>query len=266
MEAQINYRKENRKHMKKIKEWILLIFLFIVFTITPGIIYRSILYMKEISGWVDNKEWIGFWGSIIGAVIGACVTLIGLIKTINHEKYLSNKNLELQVLPFFTFNISKVSTKCNNALFCTIYDDKDSINKILPENPDGVLIIKNLGLKLALDIDIEQKKINSHVTFDILPENSTYELLLFFERRNGTNERYTEHLIFRYKSLLGNYYMQNVKINYSYNITRATSDITVEYDKPEPINEYKKNTTYGGAPLSIRKFEVVVPTDNMIKS
>ena len=34
-----------------------------------------------------NSTWIGFWGNLIGTIIGACVTMIGLIMTFKENQH-----------------------------------------------------------------------------------------------------------------------------------------------------------------------------------
>lgn len=109
---------------------------------------------------IDNSDWVGFFGDYIGAIIGAVVSLIGIIITIRYTNEQNKRDRELQVRPYCSIRY--------------VHDSKMvGTNKILGTLPigceprsnngpryDSIIYVKNVGLGPALEFSFEIDEID----------------------------------------------------------------------------------------------------------
>ena len=109
---------------------------------------------------IENSDWVGFFGGYIGALIGAIVSLAGIIITIRYTNEQNKKDRELQVRPYCAMRY--------------VHDNKlVGTNKIIAELPigcepkenngpkyTGIIYIKNIGLGPAVEFNFDMDKIN----------------------------------------------------------------------------------------------------------
>ena len=66
---------------------IVLVVLGIGFLIIAPVVVGTVVSMNILESWTNSNDWIGFWGSYLGAIIGGIITLMVLWKTIaSNEK------------------------------------------------------------------------------------------------------------------------------------------------------------------------------------
>ena len=101
---------------------------------------------------IENSDWVSFFGGYIGALIGAIVSLAGIIITIRYTNEQNKKDRELQVRPYCAMRF--------------VHDDKlVGTKRIIAQLPigceprenngpkyTGIIYIKNIGLGAACPI------------------------------------------------------------------------------------------------------------------
>lgn len=80
--------------MKVKKVFIILIVSLICIIMLPLAIDWLIIG-NEFPSNIDNSDWVGFFGDYIGAIIGAVVSLIGIIITIRYTNEQNKRDREL---------------------------------------------------------------------------------------------------------------------------------------------------------------------------
>ena len=109
---------------------------------------------------ISNSDWVSFFGGYIGALIGAVVSLIGIIITIRYTNEQNKKDRELQVRPYCAIRY--------------VHDNKlRGTNKVIAELPIGcepkdnngpeyssILYIKNIGLGPAIEFEFNIDDMN----------------------------------------------------------------------------------------------------------
>ena len=65
----------------KTRDWVILLLLVIII---PVVINFILLLPVRIEIVGDNRDWLAFHGSYIGAILGACATIYVLYKTIQY--------------------------------------------------------------------------------------------------------------------------------------------------------------------------------------
>lgn len=104
---------------------------------------------------ITNSDWVSFFGGYIGSLVGAVVSLAGIIITIRYTNDQNKKDRELQVRPYCAIRY--------------VYDNKlRGTNKIIAELPIGcepkenngpeyssIIYIKNIGLGPAVEFEFD---------------------------------------------------------------------------------------------------------------
>ena len=107
--------------MKKIVRrfwWIIIIILTIPIVVNTLCLRTTIITVTE-------NDWIGFWGSYLGAIVGGVITLYVLYKTNNITKKIQNENLKFELRKEVYFkifeNASEVTVDINNCKYIENY-------------------------------------------------------------------------------------------------------------------------------------------------
>lgn len=128
---------------------------------------------------INNSDWVGFLGSYIGAVLGALVSLAGIIITIKYTNEQNKLDRELQIRPYCSIRY--------------VHDSKlVGTNKILgalpiecePSKNNGpkhvsILYIKNIGLGPAIEFEFKIDNI----------DDGRQHGLVFMQRNEDTSNR-----------------------------------------------------------------------------
>lgn len=109
---------------------------------------------------ISNSDWVSFLGGYVGAIIGAAMSLLGIIITIRYTNKQNRLDRELQVRPYCSIRYVHEDTLHGT--------DKVLGNFVLacePKENNGprytsVLYIKNVGIGPALDFTFEIDQIN----------------------------------------------------------------------------------------------------------
>lgn len=166
---------------------------------------------------IENSDWVGFFGGYIGSIIGAVVSLFGIIITIRYTNEQNKKDRELQVRPYCAIRY--------------VHDNKlRGTNKIIAELPIGcepeenngaeytsIIYIKNIGLGPALEFDFDID--------DIDDGREHYPILI---RRNADTSN-------RAVNLLQPGEEAAFPIHVFFNFDKITEDDFIDTGEPEPF-------------------------------
>lgn len=95
-------------------------FLFIAFNLTFPLVFNTPYPLANI---VISNDWIGFWGSLIGSIIGGFVTLIGVVWSINHNSEMIKKQQTEQYRPILDVEILTESEIIKEGIEYTLIND-----------------------------------------------------------------------------------------------------------------------------------------------
>ena len=109
---------------------------------------------------ISNSDWVDFFGGYIGSVIGAVVSLVGIVITIRYTSEQNKKDRELQVRPYCTIryvpNPKTISTR--KQLGHLMFGCEPQENK--SPRYQSVVYIKNVGMGPAIEFDFDVDKID----------------------------------------------------------------------------------------------------------
>ena len=243
------------------KKWIKYIIYVCIIVICIPIFIDFVILGNKFPSNVDNNAWIGFLGSYVGALIGAAITLVGVIMTINYTRKEAKEDRRLSIAPYIKYDIQKetLSHKHDLSIFDVVDDDYNTLI-------NNTIIIKNIGLgplvgiyitdmyfnkkkccydrvtavpgilekgeQILLLIDIRMKL--EEIPKDELVEVTDSTIGLRFEppekyKGKGGYLKFIVH----YGDLLGNRYQQNVEVSISISLIGDISQTKWEYSKPE---------------------------------
>ena len=140
--------------MKK-KTIVISIVVFVIIVILLPVLVDWFIIGNNIPSHVSNKDWVSFLGGYIGAILGAAVSLIGIIITIRYTNEQNKIDRELQIRPYCSIRY--------------VHDNKlVGTNKILgelllgcePKENNGpeytsILYLKNIGLGPAIEFEFD---------------------------------------------------------------------------------------------------------------
>ena len=240
------------KSWKEDKRWIRTITTIIIFCSVVIGITLLILYTENPWGYVkEGQDWIGFWGSISGSIIGGVITVIVLKKTIEFEREKLVEERKLQVLPYLKYT---VINKKVNKLRCNEYTDI-----LLPSNSlcnegkkvhihQKTIFIKNIGQGAIMNLNIiectfqDDKQIIIH-DFRCIDKGETLALCLKIQFFDSTRLYKNLDLSFKiaYTNINGDYYEQELELKFS-----------IFYDEEEPPISVLKIYSIG-VPKNLKK-------------
>lgn len=125
---------------------------------------------------IENFDWVDFFGGYIGALIGAIVSLAGIIITIRYTNEQNKKDRELWVRPYCSIRY--------------VHDNKlEGTNKIIAEFPIGcepkenngpeytsIIYIKNIGFGPAVEFSFDIDEIDDgREHYPVLMQENTHK-------------------------------------------------------------------------------------------
>ena len=123
---------------------------------------------------ISNSDWVSFFGAYIGSLIGAIVSLVGIIITIRYTNEQNKEDRELQVRPYcairYVHDEQIVGTKKIIAELNIGCEPKEN------NGPKyvSILYIKNIGLGPAVEFEFKIDKIDDgRKHYPILMQNNT---------------------------------------------------------------------------------------------
>ena len=91
-------KKTNVKATNKRKKVILIaITVFIIIVIGVPLFIDWIIIGNSFPSNIDNSDWVGFFGGYIGAVLGGCISLIGIYWTIKFTREENRADREIHL-------------------------------------------------------------------------------------------------------------------------------------------------------------------------
>lgn len=111
---------------------------------------------------INNSDWVGFLGGYAGAILGAMLSLVGIIWTIRFTREQNTADRELQIRPYFDIRYLDVEKFCHTEswlgyVMINIWDnERDNKEKVGAGNVGaGLLYLKNVGNGPATNISFE---------------------------------------------------------------------------------------------------------------
>lgn len=131
-----------------------MLFILILLSIAFAVIVNSLLTIPLPAGYriVQNNDWIGFFGNLAGAFIGAAVTVFIFRETLQAGKKSESEARRLQVIPFLNVEMDIVpysSIPLMNITWMFLDNNNASPHFAIKLN------IINIGQGLATDFDIK---------------------------------------------------------------------------------------------------------------
>lgn len=131
-----------------------------ILIVAVPVIIDWLIIGSDIPSNISNSEWVNFLGSYIGAVLGAMVSLAGIIITIRYTNEQNRIDRELQVRPYCSIRYVHESK--------IVGTDKELASILLgcePQENNGseyrsMIYIKNIGLGPATSFVFESEEID----------------------------------------------------------------------------------------------------------
>ena len=142
---------------------VLIAVIVLVVVIECPILIDAFIFGNTVPSNITNGEWAGFLGSYLGAIIGAIVSLLGIAATIVFTNNQNRKDRELQVLPFFVVRYEQTDAPTRRKLSLGRLNYKcDPWQKNTDTKPhiDGMVLLQNVGVGVAIDCNISDLRIN----------------------------------------------------------------------------------------------------------
>lgn len=144
----------------KNKKILILILISIILILGLPLAIDWLMIGNNIPSNIGNSDWVVFLSGYIGALIGAIVSLVGIIITIRYTNEQNKKDRELQIRPYCSIRyvhdneLLGTSNILNELPIC--YAPKPN------ERPDhiSILYLKNVGLGPAVEFDFDVDEIN----------------------------------------------------------------------------------------------------------
>lgn len=257
---------------------------------TLNILKKSIFFIGSILiiiilaiNWKSIKgEWIGFWGSIIGSILGGIVTLLALRKTIKSETIARNEDRRFQVIPYLKYNVTP--DKPNSKLWRNIYVEPNHkiVEEVIKANTtykhdlSFYIDIENVGMNSAVNLSILRIEYcgitnYSYIDYKIMKVGEkihlAFDVLINFGGKLSINEEDTGiepiKIKLAYTDLLENYYEQDIEIGCSWGCS-----VVEEGDKVIK-KEYFYNVSQGiediSSPIYMNEKNIISERDNKMK-
>jgi len=166
------------------------------------------------------------WSDFIGALIGGAFTMVAIYITIIFERRKEEENSRLQILPYLNYKYIEYDDekKQTEDLWLNI-EAKYHDNKLtIDQYTRGYLIIKNIGLQSAIEINVLQtnfddvKNIHSLKEMDVIEVNNSGVIFItatpssIKELKKNNISRMPIKILIGYSDLLDYYYEQTVEL------------------------------------------------------
>lgn len=104
---------------------------------------------------ISNPDWVNFLGGYVGALIGAAVSLIGIVLTIRYTNEQNTKERELQVRPYcaIRYVATPETVATRKQLGCLMLGCEPQANN--GPRYHSVIYVKNIGLGPAIEFEFD---------------------------------------------------------------------------------------------------------------
>ncbi len=190
------------------------------------------VFVILIINWEKVKgEWIGFWGSIIGSILGGIVTLVALRKTIKSETIARNEDRRLQVTPYLQYNITQDEPESQLWRDINLEPNIKIVDEVIRPGtsykPDlfFYIDIENVGMNSAVNLSILEIKYCgitdcSYIDYKIMKVGEkihlSFRALVNYKGKFSINRddsgRVPVEIKLAYTDLLENYYEQDISV------------------------------------------------------
>lgn len=168
----------------------------------------------------NSNDWIGFWGSYAGAIIGGIITMIGVSMTIHS----TNRN---EIKPYLILSETKLEDISKKVEISGVPDVLNGEQRI-----QIAIKIKNVGKGVAKNVKLhKENEKKSYILFPVLEYEPNYNEKYFFlisgvtipkSIKPGDKEKIedffrqqrTSYFILDYEDLLGTLYSYKIAIEY----------------------------------------------------
>ena len=138
---------------------ILIILLVVLFTVGLPLVLDNCIIGNSFPSNVSNSEWISFFGSYYGAILGGILSLLGIVYTIRFTREQNRTDRELLIRPFFDIRYRETAepSYSDNWLGYSVIRVDDGENAFSEEKitSSGFLYLKNVGNGPATNIDCD---------------------------------------------------------------------------------------------------------------
>lgn len=220
-------------------------FLILTFITLFIIVIFSLLDIIDITQYINftkNYDWLGFYGALLGSVIGGAITFIGVYITIKKQKETEDEKNRLSLIPILEYKISYNKRDfCNSRgqlagqIISHINVEDATCNDEKSEEWYFNLIMNNVGIGHAQIISIKfifkengkEKIIHSYkerYCYKLVKVNDIKNFMFliyapkehFFKKGVPIQDFvYTLDILVTYQDLLGNKYQQIIKASIS---------------------------------------------------
>lgn len=168
---------------------------------------------------IDNADWVGFLGGYIGSIIGAAVSLVGIVITIRYTNEQNQKDRELQVRPYCSIRyVAEPKTlTTRKQLGCLMIGCEPQENG--GPRYSSVIYIKNIGMGPAIEFQ-----------FDVDDIDDGREHYLVLQQRTPETANNAVNLLQAGEEAI-------IPINIWFNFDPITSD-DIEIIEDDPLGKY----------------------------
>ena len=138
---------------------ILIILLVVLFTVGLPLVLDNCIIGNSFPSNVSNSEWISFFGSYYGAILGGILSLLGIVYTIRFTREQNRTDRELQIRPYFDIRYRDMSIPVHSDTWLgyaqLTVEDGENTECQSNNTGAGLLYLKNVGNGPATNFDCE---------------------------------------------------------------------------------------------------------------
>lgn len=165
------------------KKWVKTITIIIVFC--SSVLGATLWILNTENPWglvKEGQDWIGFWGSICGSIIGGIITLVALKKTIEFEREKTSQDIELNNRPYLVCKILNEDNEKTDYAYLSYLECDRHVDEKAPKPTDRIILrfaIKNIGENTSIDIKPIQIKSNGSISKKLYSVSELSKSVLF---------------------------------------------------------------------------------------